>query len=134
MSIQELRQIVITDLQEIPDEYLAPIHHYIRHFQLKHQFQSLAAEWKEAVHFYSILHKATQHPNYQAIINMGKDALPFIFEALKEQPDWWFPALQAITKVNPVPPEHKGHLVKMTNDWLLWAKQNQLIHDAPTLS
>ncbi len=61
-------------------------------------------------------------PAYQAIIGMGRTALPFIFEELHQRGGHWFWALRAITGENPVPPEHRGNVEAMTQDWLRWAR------------
>jgi len=66
------------------------------------------------------------HPAYQQIIGMGQDALPLLIEELRREPDHWFWAMQAITGVNPVPPENRGNVAKMTQAWLAWAQQQGL--------
>ena len=43
------------------------------------KFQLLAESWKEESRFVSFAHISTQLPSYQAIIDMGNSALPFIF-------------------------------------------------------
>ena len=60
---------------------------------------------------------------YQAIIGMGETALPFILDEMRQRDGHWFWALRAITGENPVPPEHRGNVEAMTQDWLQWARQ-----------
>jgi hypothetical protein len=91
------------------------------------QFQLLAEKWKEDSKFLSFAKDSMQLPTYQAIIAMGKTALPYILEDMKIQPNHWFRALKAITGENPVLSEHRGNIQSMTNDWLLWGKENQII-------
>ena len=62
---------------------------------------------------------------YQRIIGMGKAALPFIFNELRNRPDHWFWALEAITERDDViPEESRGNLRQMTEVWLRWAEEN----------
>ena len=45
-----------------------------------------------------------------------------ILEELEgDDPDHWFPALEAITGANPVPESDFGNLAKMADAWLGWA-------------
>ena len=91
------------------------------------QFQLLAEKWKEDSKFLAFAKDSVQLPTYQAIIAMGKIALPYILEDMKIQPNHWFTALKAITGENPVLSEHRGNIQSMSNDWLLWGKKNQII-------
>ncbi len=91
------------------------------------QFQLLAEKWKEESKFLNFAKEITQLADYQSIIAMGKAVLPYILEDMQRQPNHWFTALKAITGVNPVKAEHRGNLQSMTNDWLLWAKNEQII-------
>jgi hypothetical protein len=90
------------------------------------RFQLLAEKWKEESKYLAFAKDSLQLPNYQAIINMGKMALPHILADMQQQPNHWFSALKAITGENPVLPEHKGNIQSMTNDWLLWGRKNQI--------
>jgi hypothetical protein len=91
------------------------------------RFQLLAEKWKEESKFLAFSKETAQLPNYQAIIVMGKTVLPYILEDMQKQPNHWFAALKAITGVNPVLKEHRGNIQFMTNDWLLWGKENHII-------
>ena len=93
--------------------------------QLK--FQLLAEKWKEESKYLAFTKDRVQLPNYQAIIAMGKTALPLILDDMRHQPQHWFVALKAITGENPVQLEHRGNIQSMTNDWLLWGKENHII-------
>jgi hypothetical protein len=63
------------------------------------------------------------HPAYQRIIGLGPSALPCIFREMRRSPDYWFWALRSMTGEDPVPAEHAGNLVAMSQDWLQWADQ-----------
>jgi hypothetical protein len=52
---------------------------------------------------------------------MGRKALPLLFAELEREPDHWFPALSAITGVDPVP---EGASFKdAVGIWLAWARE-----------
>jgi hypothetical protein len=87
----------------------------------KARFERLAAEWRREAGPLSSSTDRAMLPAYQAIIGMGRTALPFIFEELRQRGGHWFWALRAITGENPVPPEHRGNVEAMTQDWLRWA-------------
>lgn len=89
----------------------------------RQRFQELVRQWKEATLLLSSINDMAMHPAYQQIIGMGKEALPLLIEELRREPDHWFWALQAITGINPVPPEDRGNVARMTQTWLAWAKQ-----------
>jgi hypothetical protein len=55
---------------------------------------------------------------------MGKDALPLIIKELRQRPGFWFWALEAITRQNPIDSGDAGNISKMTSAWLKWAKEN----------
>ena len=89
----------------------------------RRQFRELVNSWREDTKYLSSIHEMVLHPAYQRIIGMGRQALPFIFEELKRQPDHWFWALQAITGEDPVPPEDRGNIAAMARHWLRWAEE-----------
>ena len=91
------------------------------------RFQRLATEWKEkSRHMSNAAQMAILTP-YQKIIGMGKEALPFILDELKREPDQWFWALEVITDQNPVPAEAAGKVRLMAQAWIEWGKQNGII-------
>jgi hypothetical protein len=61
-----------------------------------------------------------ENSNYQAIIKMGWDAVPYIIEQLREKPSHLFMALRSITGATPVKSEHVGRLYEMAADWIDW--------------
>lgn len=93
--------------------------HWVRRMP-EQKLEALAAQWKRETAHLSLVSKKAMHPAYQAIIGLGPWALPFILKKLREAPDHWFWALEAITGQNPVPEEHFGNIPAMTEDWLAW--------------
>jgi hypothetical protein len=90
----------------------------------KTMFGELAATWREESAFCSSLLEMVTRPSYQRIIGLGRSAIPHILAALSQQPDHWFWALKAITGEDPVPPEDRGNLQRMTQAWLIWGVRN----------
>jgi hypothetical protein len=91
------------------------------------KFKRLLAEWrKETAHLSSIQAKVMV-TSYLEIIGMGQPALRLILNELKERPTYLFPALRAITGIDPVQPGDKGKLRRMANTWIEWGRQNNIV-------
>lgn len=84
---------------------------------LEEQFHELADVWRVQT---SYLSNMTAHPNYQKIVDLGPDVVPWIIRELKREPDHWFHALKAITGVDPVLRADRGDIAKMREAWLKW--------------
>lgn len=93
----------------------------------KARFEMLAAQWREQAGPLSSSTDRAMLPAYQTIIGMGETALPFILEEMRNRGGHWFWALRAITGENPVPPEHRGNVEAMTEDWLQWGRERGCI-------
>jgi hypothetical protein len=87
------------------------------------RFLQLKSEWKAGTAMHSSIARIVIHPAYQQIIGMGEPAIQFILLEMKEKPDHWFWALQAITGENPVLPEWQGRMREMTAAWLRWGRE-----------
>jgi hypothetical protein len=94
--------------------------------ELETIFNGLAKKWKDETKGQSSVSRIVMHPSYLSIIGLGKEALPMILKDLKNEPNHWFTALRAISKVesSPVRPEDAGNIKKMTEAWLRWGKDN----------
>lgn len=93
----------------------------------KQRFELLALTWQRDTTLESSPTEIASHSSYQQIIGMGQVALPFILEKMQKKPEHWFPALQAITGINPIKKEHRGNLPNMTLDWLEWGRMYGLV-------
>lgn len=89
-------------------------------------FQALVEAWRQEVQFLSSVTEMSLHPAYQRIIGMGASVLPLLLRELENRPDHWFWALTAITGVDPVQPEDRGRIEKMSEAWLKWGKEQEL--------
>ena len=86
------------------------------------QFDWWAQEWKRDTRFVSSLTKMVLHPAYQAIIGMGKEALPLIFRDLQRSRDHWLWALHAITQEDPAP--EGADFATAVDAWIQWGQNH----------
>jgi len=94
----------------------------------KEKFERLAEEWKRDTMCLSSIQKISEHPSYQEIIQMGPIVLPYIFEALQKETDFWFYALRKLTGENPVPKEFAGQIENIRQCWLNYGKEKGYIN------
>ena len=93
---------------------------------LQGEFRKQVEQWKEDTEHYSSLSKMIMHPSYRRIMEMGPAALPLILRELKERPDHWFVALNAITGIDPVP--DRSTFDEAARAWLSWGVQKGYLH------
>lgn len=86
-------------------------------------FDVYARRWKRDTSGASSIQRKIGHQDYMQIISMGKEALPFIFQDLEQDPHaHWYPALAQITEQSPVPFKLRGCIKEMRREWLRWGK------------
>ncbi len=101
--------------------------HYVEPYSQRKmviEFYNLVNEWQNDTFIESSMVRICMHPAYQKIIGMGKSSLPLIIRELRREPGHWFWALFSITGVDPVSPNDRGNIQKMTTAWIQWAEQN----------
>jgi hypothetical protein len=91
------------------------------------RFQRLADIWREQTRALSSDSDIVANFAYHQIIGMGERALPLIFNEMQAHGGRWFWALRAITGENPVRPEDRGNVRRMTETWLEWARQHDYV-------
>ena len=91
------------------------------------RFEVLKNRWVDDTKYLSNMTDILSHSDYKKIIRLGPSVLPLILEDLKDNDNFWFPALQELTGSNPVPEGNEGDMEAMRADWLNWAALNQLI-------
>lgn len=96
----------------------------VSYAQAEQIFNELAKKWKDETVNLSSIQKITSHLAYLQIIGLGPVAIRLILNELKRAPDFWFCALRALTRTNPVPPEMSGDLNAMTKVWLDWGQKH----------
>jgi len=116
-----------TRLWEVRERQLAEVARQKTDDGLRVAFEELALSWSMDTAHLSSPTKLIEHPAYRQIIGLGPAVLPLILRDLAENGRFWFPALYAITGENPVPDDAAGHVEKMTEAWIGWARANDLI-------
>jgi hypothetical protein len=106
-------------------EYFVPISRESLFPQMK--FYRLKSQWEAETAFLPSISDIAMHPAYQQIIGLGFVAVPLILREMEKEPGHWFWALKSITGEDPVPHEHRGRINAMTEDWLLWGKEQGYI-------
>jgi hypothetical protein len=90
------------------------------------EFCLLAAQWKRETGMLSSRAKKISSRLYRRIIEMGKDrAVPQILRQIKKEganPDHWWPALEELTKQNPIPVEAANDIRKVARIWVDWGR------------
>jgi hypothetical protein len=98
--------------------------------ELEPLFRQLARQWQDETRYYSFAPQYAVHPAYLRIIGLGPAVLPLLLDELRQRSGHWFPALEAITGVNPVPPEARGNVPQMIAAWVEWGRRHGLIAEA----
>lgn len=94
---------------------------------LEDRFRSLADDWSRSTGHISSVDDLVSHPSYQEIVRLGWDVVPLLLVDLKENQRFWFPALNAITKLRPFDPGDAGNGRRMTDAWIKWGQRKGLI-------
>lgn len=116
----------------ISEERNRSVEHYLFPFSRKWntpvaRFYALMNQWEIDTAVKSSITEIVMHPAYQQIIGMGPTALPFILSAMKMKRGHWFWALKSITGEDPVAPNDRGNIKKMTEIWLHWGQEQGYI-------
>jgi hypothetical protein len=98
-----------------------------RESSLREYFESLAEQWQTATRFDSSLARATAHPCYRAIVELGDEIVPVLLEQLQRGPEAWFTALREITGEDPVEPKQRGDMRAMARAWINWGRSRGII-------
>jgi len=91
------------------------------------RFAEFAATWREERGYTSSVSDMVLSDSYQKVVALGRRVVPYILADLMRGPDHWFPALTAITGVNPIPPEAAGNMRAMASAWINWGEQEGLL-------
>lgn len=76
----------------------------------------------------SNVEKALDNEHYNAILDYGEEAIPFILKEYETDPHkMWGLALHLVTGENPVQDTSRGIPQAIRNDWMEWARQKGLI-------
>lgn len=94
--------------------------------ELRERFDELAAQWHLEADVHSMAEKFEVAP-YRAIIALGPRVVPLILRELEKAPDHWYVALEELTGARPSPPEHRGVLAAIAEDWVRWGREQGLL-------
>ena len=86
------------------------------------KFRELAKRWEADTVNSSFAAEMAEHPAYREIVDMGKPAVPYIMAELDRKPGHWFIALEHIMEEDPVQAKERGKVLKMTEAWLRWGR------------
>ena len=95
----------------------------LRSVMLREYLRDWLEKWRREMGFSSLLMEKRTHPIYQRIVEMGEEAIPLLLEEIQSRPSFIFMALHDITGDDPIPPEHRGRLGPMIEDWLRWGAE-----------
>ena len=90
---------------------------------IEERFRRLEATWRAETGHHSSTSKIVGHPAFREIIGMGQAVVPLLLRDLEERPRLWVWALPEITGADPVPASDGGNIAKMSEAWLLWARE-----------
>ena len=91
---------------------------------LEQEFHELASQWKLETAHLSRMDKIVLHPAYLKIIGMGREALPWILRELERHVDYWFTALEAITRTSLIERDQPLTMSEATAAWIDWGKRH----------
>lgn len=97
------------------------------HMSVRGRFKRLTDAWKMEKMLTSSMSAIESSAYYQAIIALAYPVVPLIFRELQREPDHWFAALHEILGEDPVPPEDRGNLDRMTKHWLAWGNKHGFV-------
>ncbi len=87
-------------------------------------FRNHVDKWRKETRLLSSITRKIAHPDYLAIVSMGKKALPLLLRELEARPTYWFAALKAIaTTVTRDIPEDQHDFDSAVAAWLKWGKE-----------
>lgn len=88
------------------------------------EFGEHVARWVADTAHLSSPVKQVSHPSYLRIVGMGPLVLPLILAELERRARYWFPALTAITGVQPILERDFGDIRAMRDAWLKWGRDH----------
>ena len=94
---------------------------------IRDYFGVLSAWWHEATDYLSSPSEKADHPAYRAIIEMDREAVPFILEELRERGGDWYIALRRILAGEPQLPEPAGTTRQIVAAWIDWGMKHHYL-------
>lgn len=92
---------------------------------VEREFSRLSTEWKETTRHWSSVTKMVAHPDYLRIIGLAatskKEVERLLLQELRNEPDYWFAALTAISGEDPASADYDFD--QAVNAWLEWGDE-----------
>lgn len=86
-------------------------------------FEQYKRQWKRETMFLSNVKAKAMNLNYQRILTLGEDAIPWMLEDFQNGVFLdWFWALAVISGDNPIPEEIAGNVKAMAEAWIKWGQ------------
>ena len=93
-----------------------------------YRFDVLAASWEQETAGMSFVEQRRRHPAYAQLRDMGQAIVPMILRRIESNPSDWFDLLFELTDQDQhIDPADAGDVIKMTDAWVEWGKQNGLL-------
>lgn len=92
-------------------------------------FRQLVDEWFYDTQWLSSISAITCHDAFARLVALDKPVLKLILERLAqgEVRVHWFPVLKDVAGEDPVPPEKRGRVREMADEWLNWGRAKGLV-------
>ena len=89
------------------------------------RFKELAIKWENETGVFSTTSPKINNNAFHDLLRLGKGIIPLILKHLQHGGTaQWHIVLNAITKINPVPPEDASKSKKIKEAWIIWGKSN----------
>jgi hypothetical protein len=115
-----LRSPVIAASTQYRSFYIGPAQSFcqVTKPDFRAEFRQLVDSWRQDTRYLSSAVAASMHPAYLKIIGKGPVVLPYLLEEMRERPDHWFIALNAISNEDPV--REGASFREAVADWITW--------------
>lgn len=85
-------------------------------------FRESVDQWRRETWHMSSVNRRVSHHAYLKIIGLGTQAVPWIIQELRQEADYWFPALEALARDNFSP--QATSMKELRDAWLAWGEAN----------
>jgi hypothetical protein len=92
----------------------------------KKRFNGYFSSWLNEIKSSSSSDTIYNNENYKKIVAMGYNAVPFIMNQLRINPEYLYKALAEISGHPVIKPENKGDFKKMTEDCIEWYEKQKI--------
>lgn len=118
------RRVTLSEHPPISQKYDISILRQSQEDSRRLAFEQSSNNWIAGTAIFSSISTIMKHPEAAQILEMGQDAIKFILEKL-ENGDvhvHWFPILKGLSHEDPVPPEKRGLVPQMAEEWMEWGR------------